>query len=71
MKLYTLVGTRIRLEPCISSLVTKMYVTKYLELKLLSQEKKDDGLWFQVNEGVNKGWVRFDFVKRIYDENLQ
>ena len=70
MKLYTLVGTRIRLEPCISSLVTKMYVTKDLELKLLSQEKKDDGLWFYVNEGVNKGWVRFDFVKRIYDENL-
>jgi len=47
-----------------------MYVTKDLELKLISQEKKDDGLWFYVNEGGNKGWVRFDFVKRIYDENL-
>jgi len=68
MKLYTLIGTRIRLEPCISSLVTKMYVTKDLELKLIAQEKKDDGLWFYISEGNNKGWVRFDFVKRIYDD---
>jgi len=68
MKLYTLIGTRIRLEPCISSLVTKMYVTKDLELKLVAQEKKDDGLWFYISEGNNKGWVRFDFVKRIYDD---
>jgi len=68
MKLYTLVGTRIRLEPCISSLVTKMYVTKDLELKLIAQEKKDDGLWFYISESNNKGWVRFDFVKRIYDD---
>lgn len=68
MKLFTQVGTRLRLEPCISSLITKSYYEKDIELTFSQTENKEDGFWYYVSDGTNKGWVRLDFVKRKYDD---
>ena len=68
MKLFTLLGTRLRLEPCISSLITKTYLENGKELKFTSKEEKEDGFWFLVSDGTDKGWARLDFLKRTYDD---
>lgn len=68
MKLFTLIGTRLRLEPCISSLITKSYVANDIELIFSKVENKEDGYWYYVSDGTNKGWVRLDFVKRKHDD---
>ena len=68
MRLFTMIGTRLRLEPCISSLITKTYLENTLELTFSSKEEKEDGFWFFVSDGKDKGWVRLDFLKRTYDD---
>lgn len=68
MKVYSLIGSRLRLEPCISSLVTKTYITKDVELKLITTESKEDGVWFYVTDDDKKGWIRSDFLKKTYDD---
>lgn len=68
MKLFTLIGTRLRLEPCISSLITKTYYENDVELTFTSTENREDGFWYHVSDGSNKGWVRLDFLKRTYDD---
>ena len=67
MKLFTVIGTRLRLEPCISSLITKSYYENDVELKFTLTESKEDGFWYYVTDGENKGWVRLDFLKRLYE----
>lgn len=67
MKLFTVIGTRLRLEPCISSLITKSYYENDVELKFTLTESKEDGFWYYVTDGENKGWVRLDFLKRSYE----
>jgi len=68
MKLFTQIGTRLRLEPCISSLIKKTYYENDIELTFTSTENKEDGFWYLVSDGSEKGWVRGDFVKRKYDD---
>jgi hypothetical protein len=67
MRIFTVVGTRLRLEPCISSLITKSYVTKDIELQLEKKENNHDGTWYYLSDGEKKGWARFDFVKIMYE----
>ena len=68
MKLFSIIGTRLRLEPCISSLITKTYYENNIELTFTQTENKEDGFWYYVSDGESKGWVRLDFLKRTYDD---
>jgi hypothetical protein len=70
MKIYTLVGSRMRLEPCISSLIVRTYIKRDIELNQISNQIKEDGLWIFASDSEDgkKGWFRSDFIKKIYDD---
>ena len=63
MKITTRLGTRLRLEPDISSLIVKTYYQDGIELTQILKSSHEDGMWYYVTDGEKKGWVRFDFIK--------
>jgi len=56
MKLYTRVGTRVRLKDDLDSPVIKTYL-EILEMDVLEKRPSESGMWYKVKQAEIEGWV--------------
>jgi uncharacterized protein YgiM (DUF1202 family) len=63
-KVSTHSGTRLRASASTSSTIKKTYLAG-VTLQVIGQQTASDGLWYNVKEGSNEGWMRSDVVTTI------